>query len=79
MASDDHLRLAGVTEISWLLGVSRTRVGQLISLGTLPPAHQRLHMGSVWYVDDIVDWAESRNRTLHPEALARNPTEPECQ
>ena len=77
MTSDDHLRLAGVTEISWLLGVSRTRVGQLISLGTLPPAYQRLHMGSVWYVDDIVQWAEARNRKLHRDALARNPTAPE--
>lgn len=74
MASNDHLCLAGVTEISALLGVSRTRVGQLISLGTLPPAHQRLRMGSIWYVDDIVEWAENRNRNLDYEALQRMST-----
>jgi hypothetical protein len=79
MSTNDHPQLAGVTELTWLLGVSRTRVGQLASLGTLPPAYQQLHMGRIWYVNDIIDWAESRGRTIHLDALTFLPTDQEGQ
>lgn len=63
--SSETAKLAGPHEIARLLGVSRQRVFQLASRPDFPAPVARLHMGSVWALDDVKAWAEVDGRTTY--------------
>jgi hypothetical protein len=54
------LKLAGVSEIAALLGVSRQRANQLTKREDFPRPLDRLAAGPVWKYSDIKRWARSR-------------------
>lgn len=64
-----HSRLAGRAELMLLLGVSRSRAVALSESDTFPKPRNRLIMGNVWELDDVIAWAAARGRTLNLDAL----------
>ncbi len=58
----------GRYELEQVLGLSRTRVVQLIAEPGFPEPLTELAMGKVWDLADIQQWAEQHGRTLHPLA-----------
>lgn len=54
-------RLAGLTEIAGLLGVSRQRVHQLHRAGRMPAPVAELAAGPIWDLEAIEPWAAARN------------------
>ena len=70
-------RLIGRAELMLLLGVSRNRAVVLSQEPAFPAPRDRLIMGYVWELDDVLAWAERRGRTLHLDALPDlEPAEP---
>ena len=61
-------------ELLKLLGVSRTRVQQLVARPEFPNPVAVLMMGSVWDLERVQEWARSAGRVLNLEALASSPT-----
>jgi hypothetical protein len=62
-----EIEVVGAAEIAELLGgLSRQRVSQLTAAPDFPEPLQRLRMGNVWRYSDVVKWAESSGRTVHP-------------
>jgi len=57
-------KIAGVTEIGLMLGVTRQRAWKLTKHPEFPAPAHRLHMGDVWLVADIAKWAKRTGRTL---------------
>lgn len=53
-------QLMGISEIAERLGVSKSRVSQLLRAGELPEPKQRLAMGPVWHASVIERWASKR-------------------
>ncbi len=66
-------RLLGNAEIGRLLGVSRQRVGQLITRPGFPRPRAILSMGSVCSLNDLEAWADSFDRVLDIDALGPDP------
>ena len=52
-------------EIAQLLGLSRQRVTQLSAKPDFPAPIAILSVGKIWAYDDIKDWAERTNRSVH--------------
>lgn len=74
-------RLIGRAELMLLLGVSRGRAVVLSQEPVFPAPRDRLIMGNVWELDDVIAWADRRGRTLRLDALpdldpAGSPSEP---
>ncbi len=65
MAASKSLPVIGVAEIGYLLGVSRTRVSQLVKQQGFPAAIE-LRMGKVWWWDEFIAWAGNRGRLVRP-------------
>jgi predicted DNA-binding transcriptional regulator AlpA len=61
--------LVGNAELGKLLGVSRQRVSQLVTRDDFPAPRAVLIMGSVWTLDDVVEWADRKGRTLNLASL----------
>lgn len=62
-------RLVGRAELMLLLGVGRSRAVALSESDTFPKPRNRLIMGNVWELDDVLAWADHRGRTLDLQAL----------
>lgn len=62
-------RLVGRAELMLLLGVGRSRAVTLSESDTFPKPRNRLIMGNVWELDDVMAWAAARGRTLDLDAL----------
>lgn len=62
-------RLVGRAELMLLLGVGRSRAVALSESDTFPKPRNRLIMGNVWELDDVIEWAAARGRTLDLDAL----------
>ncbi len=62
-------------ELIELLGLSKTRVRQLIAAGQLPPPIATLGVGKIWATPDIVEWCARTGRAAHeltePARVAR--------
>ncbi len=57
----------GRYELEQVLGISRTRLVQLLRDDPEFPAPRwKLKMGAAWDGDDIARYADLRGRTLHP-------------
>lgn len=56
--------VVGSAEIARMLGVSRQRVGQLVSSRDFPEPYATLDMGRVWKTSDVEQWAHRRGRIL---------------
>lgn len=56
------LDLVGVAEVAALLGVTRTRIGQLSKTPDFPTPVARLAAGPVWRREDIELWARETGR-----------------
>jgi predicted DNA-binding transcriptional regulator AlpA len=54
------VKLAGISEIAALLGVSRQRANQLAKREDFPRPLDRIASGPVWKRSDIERWAKSR-------------------
>lgn len=54
-------RLYAQAEISHILGVSGTRVGQLANEPGFPLPIARLKVGRIWLADDIDEWVRLRD------------------
>jgi len=65
-------RLVGRAELALLLGVGRSRAVALSETDDFPPARERLIMGYIWELDDVIAWADRKGRTLHLDALTTN-------
>ena len=63
------LQLVGPAELTKLFGVSRSRTVQISNGRDFPAPLAVLTMGSVWDLDDVTAWAESKGRTLHHDLL----------
>lgn len=61
--------VVGSSDIGKFLGISKTRVNQLLDEGRLPKPIQQQGKGRLWLTEDIVTWATERGRTMHFEAL----------
>ena len=59
----------GNAELGKLLGVSRQRVSQLVTRDDFPAPRAVLIMGSIWTLDDVVEWADRKGRTLNLGSL----------
>lgn len=57
------LRLAGIPEACDVLGLSRTRTKQLLATAAAPRPIGNLAAGPVYDVDDLEDYAATRNKT----------------
>jgi hypothetical protein len=55
-----------MAELVVLLGISKTRVAQLIARPDFPAPIAELSVGRIWQLDDIADYCERTGRTLHP-------------
>jgi predicted DNA-binding transcriptional regulator AlpA len=53
-----------VAEIARFLGVSSSRVRQLMSAADFPVPLAELSVGRVWATDDIRSWAKSNGRVI---------------
>ena len=51
-------------ELIQVLGLSKTRVRQLISAGELPPPIATLGVGKIWSTQDVVAWCERTGRVV---------------
>jgi predicted DNA-binding transcriptional regulator AlpA len=54
------MKLAGISEIAALLGVSRQRANQLAKREDFPKQLDRIASGPVWRHADIERWAKGR-------------------
>jgi len=59
------------SEAAKLLGISKTRINQIASVGGLPEPAGYLgkHRRRLWRTEDIVEWATARGRSLHWDDL----------
>lgn len=62
-------RLIGRAELMLLLGVSRNRAVVLSQEPAFPAPRDRLIMGNVWELDEVIAWSEWRGRVLNLHAL----------
>ncbi len=62
----DHLQLLGFAELMEALGVSRTRVAQLMVREDFPRPIAVLRMGQVWSHDDVAEFCGRTGRTMFP-------------
>ncbi len=53
-------------ELMELLGVSKTRVRQLIASTAFPAPIAVLGVGKIWSADEVVAFCERTGRTVHP-------------
>lgn len=58
----------GPHEIGQILGVSRQRVTQLMDGDDFPSPWAELKTGRVWRDTDIIEWAKSKGRVVHPRS-----------
>ena len=62
-------------ELVELLGLSKTRVRQLIAAGQLPAPIATLGVGNIWATPDVIEWCERTGRAVHqpadPSGVAR--------
>jgi hypothetical protein len=56
--------LAGDSEISVLLGLTPTRISQLVRAEQMPQPRQRLSTGPVWMLEEVFDWALNEGREV---------------
>jgi hypothetical protein len=54
------VKLAGIRELSEVLGVSRQRAGQIAEKPDFPKPLDRIAAGPVWKMDDVKAWAKKR-------------------
>ena len=54
------MRLAGITEIGQMLGVSRQRASQLVVSKGFPKPLGRVAAGPIWKRSDVERWAAKR-------------------
>lgn len=66
-----RLKLAGVTEIAAILGVSVQRVSQLRNDDKLPAPLDELACGPIWSMDEIKVFALTRNTRPGRRPVAR--------
>lgn len=52
------MKLAGISEIAELLGVSRQRAGQIAARKDFPKPADRIASGPVWRLAAVKQWAE---------------------
>lgn len=57
-------KLAGITEIGQMLGVSRQRASQLVASEGFPKPMDRLASGPVWKRSAVEKWAAAQGREL---------------
>lgn len=57
-------QFVGIGEIMTMLGLSKTRVHQLVERADFPPHYLRLQMGRLWLTQHVVDWAMNHNRPV---------------
>ncbi|MEO6703715.1 MAG: DNA-binding protein [Jatrophihabitantaceae bacterium] len=60
------LEVLGRFELEQVLGVSRTRLAQLMLEPDFPAARWPLKMGKAWAMEDIEAYASAKGRVLHP-------------
>lgn len=58
--------VVAMAELMVLLGVSRTRVAQLLARPDFPSPVAELSVGRLWRYDDVASYCERTGRTLHP-------------
>lgn len=68
IASAPPITPIAAAELLSLLGVSQTRLAVLSRRPGFPPPAIKVKMGSIWDLQDITDWADATNRTLHVTA-----------
>ncbi|SCL64165.1 hypothetical protein GA0070617_5400 [Micromonospora yangpuensis] len=64
-------RLYGAQELRERLGVSRTRVLQLVARPDFPAPYERLTGGAIWLTEDVERWIAEHQ----PWKLDENPDE----
>lgn len=60
--------VVAMAELIEMLGVSKSRVVQLVKEPGFPAPIERLRVGQIWYYRDIADWAQDKGRTIRPVA-----------
>jgi predicted DNA-binding transcriptional regulator AlpA len=58
--------VVAMAELIDMLGVSKSRVVQLIAMPDFPAPVAVLRVGKLWSYDDVRSWAERAGRTVHP-------------
>ena len=58
--------MVAAAEIVAMLDVNRARVFQLVAAPGFPEPVATLSVGKVWLYADVVKWAESNGRAVHP-------------
>jgi len=66
VAMDTPPPVIGFAELIDVLGVSRTRVIQLMRRPDFPTPLAVLRMGQVWTYADVMEFCERTGRTVHP-------------
>lgn len=61
-----ELVLVGTAELQHMLGLSRSRVFQLLVEEDFPAPYAVLRMGKVWDLERIRAWAAAAGRALQP-------------
>jgi predicted DNA-binding transcriptional regulator AlpA len=61
--------VVGLTEIATLVGLTKSRVSQLVETKTFPDHWVRLQSGRIWLTESIVEWAKNAGRTVDFGAL----------
>ena len=52
-------------EVIEVLGLSKTRIRQLIAAGQFPAPIATLGVGKIWSTPDVVAWCERTGRVVH--------------
>jgi predicted DNA-binding transcriptional regulator AlpA len=55
-----------MAELIDMLGLSKTRVVQLIASPGFPPPTAVLKVGKIWSYAEVKAWVEGTGRTVHP-------------
>ena len=54
-----------LAELMEVVGLSKTRVRELISQGRFPEPIAVLGVGKIWATSDLVEWCERTGRVVH--------------
>lgn len=64
-------QVVGFAELIDMLGVSKTRVAQLLGSPDFPSPVAQLRMGKVWSYADVAAWCKKHGRQVHEIRASR--------
>lgn len=67
--AEPRTRLVGRGELRKLFGVSYTRAVQIAAQPDFPEPLDELSVGKIWLLDEVMDWATGKGRTVHLHSL----------